>query len=173
MCLQHHRFDALSGELTSLARSMTLQIFLCEQIADSGVHKHYGVINVILDTTCDYCLENGKPRNPQNNEPPSGLLIPSPAWAIQVEQLFQLMTSVAHDVSESSLPRRSVERSLRSIAGLSKILSRQRRHMQRISVRRPTEMNVIDDCSPACPDCGHRYEVTNTEEDSINVHKND
>jgi hypothetical protein len=151
---------------------MTLQMFLCEQIADSGAQKHYDVINVIIGTTCDHCLENGKTRNPQNKESQAGLPISSQAWAIQVEQLFGLTLSVAHNVSQSSFsPRRSVELSLRSMAGLSKVLLRQQRHMQQISVRRPTEIKVVYDRSAACPDCGHPYEVTDTDKEQIDAYE--
>ena len=165
MRLQHHRFKALCEEITSLARSMTLQIFLCEQIASSGGHEHYDVINVILGTTCDYCLESGMTRRLQNNEPHSEVLIPSQAWAIQVERLSGLMISVAHNVSQTFFsPRRTVEQSLRSLAGLSKVLSRQRRHLERISVRQSTEIKVIEDLSAVCPDCGRPYTATAMEE---------
>jgi len=149
------QFTALCAELTSLERSMTLQMFLCEQIAGNG-RKHYDIIILTFGTTCDYCLENGETRKLENNEPHSETLIPSRAWAIQLERLFGLMISVAHNVSQSSFsPRRSVEQSLRSLAGLSKVLSRQRLHLEQISVRRPTEIKVIEDRSAVCPDCGH------------------
>ena len=157
MPLQHHRFKALCEDLTSLERSMTLQIFLCEQIVDSGLHKHYDVINVVFHATCDYCLESGKPRKLQDNNPHLEVLISSPAWAIQVERLYGLMISVAHNVSQTSCPPRRVEQALRSLSGLSKVLSRQRRHLQQISVRLPTKIKVIHDRSTVCPDCGHPY----------------
>ncbi len=165
MRLQHHLFKALCEDLTALERSMTLQIFLCEQIAGSGVHKHYDVINVILGTTCDYCLESGKARKPKNNEADSEVLIPSQAWAIQVERLSGLMISVAHSVSQTSFsPRRTVETSLRCLAGLSKVLSRQRRHLEQISVGRPTAIKVIEDRSTVCPDCERPYTATASDE---------
>jgi hypothetical protein len=165
MRLQDHQFKALCEELESLTRSMTLQIFLCEQIAGSGVHKHYDVINVIIGTTCDYCLESGKTRELQNSESDSDVLIPSQAWAIQVERLSGLIMSVAHNVSQKSfLPRRTVEQSLRSLAGLSKLLSRQRRHLEQISVPQPTKINVIEDRSAVCRDCGRPYTVTAPDE---------
>jgi hypothetical protein len=165
MPLQHHRFKALCQELTSLGRSMTLQLSLCEQIADRGVHKHYAIINVILRTTCDYCLESGNTRKLHNGNSDSEVLISSPAWAFQVEQLSGLMISLAHKVSQTSFsPSRSVEPLLRSLAGLSTALSRQRRHMEHTSVCQRTEMNVIVDNSTVCPDCGHPYTATATDE---------
>ena len=164
MRLQHHRFKALCDQLASLVRSMTLQMFLCEQVAGSGVHEHYDAINLVFGTTCDYCLESG--RTGKNNEPHAEALIPTQAWAIQVERLSELTTSVAHNVSQTSFaPRRTVEQSLRSLAGLSKVLSRQRRHMEHISVPQPTKINVIEDHSTVCPDCGHPYTATATDED--------
>jgi hypothetical protein len=157
MPLQLHRFNALCEELTSLGRSMTLQMFLCEQIADSGRGRHYDVINVIFGTTCDRCLESGKAQL-RTNRPQAEVLTSSQAWAIQVERLVGLMILVAHKISQtSSSPRRSVEPALRSFAGLSKLLSRQRRHLQHISVQRPTEINVIEDRGAVCPDCQHPY----------------
>jgi hypothetical protein len=166
MPLQHHRFKALCEDLTSLERSMTLQIFLCEQLADSRAHKRYDVINVILGTTCDYCLESGKTPKLQNNTPHSEVLTASPAWPIQVERLSGLMISLAHNVSQTSFsPRRTVEQSLRSLARLSTVLSRQRRHMEHISVPQPTKINFIEDHSTVCPDCGHPYTATATDED--------
>jgi hypothetical protein len=161
----HRQFKALCAELTSLARSMTLQMFFCEQIAGSGIQESYDVINVIFGTTCDYCLESGKTRKLQNNASPSEVLIPSQAWAIQVERLSGLMILVAHNVSQTSFSQRcTVEQSLRSLASLGKALSRQRRHMEQISVRQPTKINVIEDRSDVCPDCGHPYEAAVTGE---------
>ena len=159
MPLQHHRFKPLCEELTSLERSMTLQIFLCEQLADSGVHNHYDVIDLNLGTTCDYCLESGKTPILQNNNPHSEVLTSSPAWPIQVERLAGLMISVAHNVFRHSFSSRSLEQLLRSLAGLSKVLSRQRRHMEHISVGQPTKININYDLSDVCPDCGHSYEA--------------
>ena len=161
MRLQDH---VLWEELASVVRSMSLQLFLCEQIAFSGVHKHWDVINLILGTTCDYCLESGETRKLQNNQPDAQVLKPSEAWAIQVVQLSGLIISVAHKVSQNSLlSRGAVERSLCSLAGFSKVLSRQRRHLDQISFRHPTKINVIDDRSAVCPDCGHPYADTGAE----------
>ncbi len=165
MRLQHHQVKALCEELTCLTRSMTLQMFLCEQIANSGIHKHYDIINVIIGTTCDYCLESGKTRKLQSSEPHSGGLIPSQAWTIQVEGLSALIIPVAHNVSQtSSLPRHTVEQSLRALAGLSKLLSRQRRHLEQISAPQTTKINVIQDRGAVCPDCGRPYTATATDE---------
>jgi hypothetical protein len=165
MRLQHHQFKSLCEEFVSLVRLMTLQIFLCEQVAGSGVREHYDVINVILGTTCDYCLENGKTRKLQNNEPQLKVLRPNQAWAIQVEGLSELMISVARNVSEASfLPKRTVEQSIRSLAVLSKVLSRQRRHLEQFSVRRPTEIRVIGKRSDVCPDCGQPHTAIATDE---------
>jgi hypothetical protein len=161
MRLQDH---VLWEELASVVRSMSSQLFLCEQIAFSGVHKHWDVINLILGTACDYCLESGETRKLQNNQPDAEVLIPSEAWAIQVVQLSGLIISVAHNVSQNSLlSRGAAERSLCSLEAFSKVLSRQRRHLDQISFRQPTKINVIDDRSPVCPDCGRPYTDTAAE----------
>src|SRR5579864_2917324 len=153
--LQPHRLTVLVDELNSLVHSISSQIFLCEQIASRGAHEHYDVIKVNLGTTCDHCLENGKTRNLQDDETEPAVLIPSPAWAIQVEQLSSLTISIAHRVSQtSSSPRCNVKSSLRAFAALTKVLSRQRRHMEQMSVRRPTEIEVAEDLSAVCRDCG-------------------
>jgi hypothetical protein len=164
MCSQPHRFTALVDELNSLVRWMTPQIFLCEQVMGSGVHKRYDVINVILGNTCDHCLESGTTRQRQTNEPHLEELSSSQAWRIQVEELSGLTILVAHSVAQISFsPRRTVDQSLRSLAALSKILSRQRRHMEQISVRQPTAIRVIDDRSAACPDCQRPYRAPGTD----------
>ena len=109
MPLQHPRFKALCEELTPLERSMMLQTCLCEQIVDSSVQEDY-VIQVIFGTTCDYCLKSGRTRELQDNKPNSEAQMWSPAWAIQIEQLSVLTTSVVHKISQASfLPRRTVE----------------------------------------------------------------
>lgn len=148
--LQHHRFEALCEEFTSLERSMTLQIFLCEQIVDSGAHQHYDVVNIMFGC-CDDCLK-------KKNDPNAEALIPTETWAIQVEQLSGLMASVAHYVSEASCSQRcSVEQSLSCLAGLSKVLSRQRRHLQQITIQQPTKLRPIHSYGIRCPDCGRPY----------------
>jgi hypothetical protein len=165
MDLQQHHFRSLFEELISVVNVMTLQIFLCEQVADSGVHKHYDIINAVLGTTCDFCLENGTSKL-QKNDPELNVMRPNHAWAIQVDGLSELMISVARDVSHafSFLPKRSVEQSIRSLSVLSKALARQRRHLEQFSVRRPTEIIVIVDQSDVCPDCAHPYTEMATEE---------
>jgi len=152
--LQGHVFKSLCKELRSLARSMTLQIFLCEQIADSGLHKHYDRIDVTLGTTCDFCLENGQAQRPQNHDAGSLKLMPNQACALQLHHLSRLITTVAHGVSHASLPMASnAEHLLCSLAALSQALSRQRRHMELISVRQPTEIKIEFDLRDVCPDC--------------------
>ena len=115
----HPQFKALCAELSSLARSMTLQMSFCEQIVGSSVHEYYDVINVILGTTCDYCLESGKTRKVQSNKTHSEVLTPSQAWAIQVERLSGLTISVAHNVSQTSFLPETDRCSVASLAGRS------------------------------------------------------
>jgi hypothetical protein len=166
MRLQAHRFEALCDALISLERAMTLQIFLCEEIVKSGVHERYDRINVIFGTTCDFCLENGITRKVQNNELQSGILLSNQAWAIQVAQLFALMISVAHKAFQTSMsPARSIAKSVRCLVGLSKVLSRQERHLKQLSVRRPTQISVIEAPSAVCPDCARPCAAIAMDED--------
>lgn len=155
MSLQHNRFKALSDELASLVRSMTLQIYWCEQIAGSWVREHPEAEVTVFGVACDVCFKSGLTRTHQINKPYETALEPNEAWAIQVEGLFGLTISVAHKVSQTSFPsRRKVEQSLCSLAPLSKVLLRQRRHLHQISVPQPPKITVIELPSSVCGVCG-------------------
>jgi len=167
-------FNALCAELTSLACSISLQMFLCEQILDAGARQHYKAIDVNLGTVCDFCFESGKKPKRQNNHAHSKVLTAGPTLAIQVEGLSQLVMSVAHNVAQTSFsPTRTVEQSLRCLAVLSKVLSRQRRYMAQISVPQPTAIRINYDMSDVCRDCGHPYESIATGEELVDAYADD
>jgi hypothetical protein len=164
----HPHFKSLCAELAFLAELITLDISLCEGIANN-VSQPFQRIIVTFQTACDFCEENPDLNSPEKDAEYLGFMTTSSTWGIQLDSLTRLIMRICHDISGNSpYPARETKKFIRCVNVLYTAVQRQSRHLARIGAQNTPGIEVRSDSSEVCPRCGQTYEGEILDDDHTN-----